>query len=86
MERRRRLCLIYVTAIGYLFFSSSVRYRTCYAVKVDDVVVDTRLYVYPTITSLQSRFNADSGTDGLLDVTILEPLNNRVSITYSLVQ
>ena len=54
----------------------SVRYRACYAVKIDDVVVDTRLFVNPTIDELRGRFTAG----GLTGITVLTPLNNKVSI------
>ena len=67
-----------LNAMNYLNFIAlfSVRYRACYAVKIDDVVVDTRLFVNPTIDELRGRFTAG----GLAGITVLTPLNNKVSI------
>ena len=60
-------------------FSIRVRYRSCYAIKVDDVVIDSRLYLEPVLSNLQGNFDGDTGTDGLAGITIISPLNNRVS-------
>ena len=81
MNKLKVLSLIKCISNGYkVHFFIRIRYRSCYVVKIDDVVVDTRLYVYPPFTDLQSKFAGDTGTDGLASITLFPPYNNQVSL------
>ena len=43
------------------------------------MVIDSRLYFEPALNNLQAMFDGDTGTDGLAGITVISPLNNRVS-------